>query len=86
MQVTAMITRIRTANPANPKTNPESGLFLRKAFPSIWDASLEVAAVVEAVATSVNCPLGVGAKGATEGLFRFQHLGRKYRRFQRTWL
>ena len=80
-----MITTIKTANPASPKTNPERGLFFRKEFPFGTEVPFEGGAVVEVVSVVVTCPGDVGEAGGGVGrLLEFQHLSRNHRRFQLT--
>ena len=80
-----MIATIKTANPASPKTNPERGLFFRKAFPLGPEVPFEGGTVVEVVSVVVTCPFHVGKTGGgVDGLFEFQHLSRNRRQFQLT--
>jgi len=80
-----MITTIKTANPASPKTKPERGLFFRKEFPFGPEVPFEGGAGMEDVSVVVTCPFDVGkAGGGVDGLFEFQHLRRNDRKFQLT--
>ena len=66
-----MVTTIKTANPASPKTNPERGLFFRKDFPFASRVPFEGGAEVELDAVDVLCPIHEGKPGVGVGLLVF---------------
>lgn len=79
--VTAMITMIKAASPASPKTNPARGLFSRKDFPLGSEVPLEGGAVSEVVSVIVVAPgvrsggVGVETEDTVDGLLESQHSG-----------